>query len=121
MSTNHGQPAWITQPLSPYVIAQILNNEMPERRQRRDHEPLDSGCYLPAVEYGTAAAIMQEHGDDVIAYLRAHGGLPVLSMTRYSWNQLPCFYLSRAVLAFAQEHAALADWENDKPINLEES
>lgn len=118
-ATDYGQPAWLPIPISPYHIAAILTGEEPERANRADHEPLDSGCYMPAVEYYTARVVMEEYGDEVLDYLqRVTGRVPSPQMSRYSWCQLPCFFLSRAVLAFAREHAALADWENESPINL---
>lgn len=118
-TNEYGQPAWIIEPISPYDLAGILENERPYRKVARDHEPLDSGCYIPAVEYETARKTMEEHGDDVLDYLQeVKGRIPTPDMSRYSWHQLPCFFLSRAVLAWAEQHKHLADWENDEPIQI---
>jgi hypothetical protein len=93
-AADYGQPAWLPEPITHYELASML-------------------------QYDTAERVMRLYGDDVLDYLKAKTGyVPNPQMEKYAWCQLPSFFLSRAVLAFAREHAALADYENDNPIDL---
>lgn len=116
-AADYGQPEWLPEPITHYELASMLQYEA-DHGHERTHEPLDGGSYVPAVTYHIADQVMRQHGDDILDYLKNNGGLPVPSMHRYAWAQLPVFYLSRAVLVFARKHAALADWDNQNPINL---
>ena len=116
-AADYGQPAWLPKPVTHYELASILAYEA-DHGHERNHEPLDGGSYMPAIEYDTAERAMRHYGDEVLNYLATHGGVPVLSMRKYAWCQAPCFFLARAVLAFCRENAALADWENQNPIDL---
>ena len=50
-------PNWIEQDITHADIAAIVQGGCA------------SGAYMPAVTYATAAAVMAEHGDDVLQYL----------------------------------------------------
>lgn len=117
-AADYGQPAWLPEPITYYELASMLAYEADHGREPR-HEPLEGGSYMPAIQYDTARLVMEQYGDEVLDYLKSSTGrVPSPQMSRYAWCQLPCFFLSRAVLAFARKHASLADWENQNPIDL---
>jgi len=101
---TYHKPAWITEPLTPYDIAAILQGGCA------------SGAYMPAVTYHLANKTMAEHGDDVLQYLQDTLGELPKPPAEESWSGMACFYLSYAVELFCMEHEALADWENDDAI-----
>ena len=78
------QPAWITEPLTPYDIAAIYQGGCA------------SGAYMPAVTYNQAIETMGEYGDDVLDFIEDNVGKlpPPLDV---SWSGMACFYLSNAV------------------------
>jgi hypothetical protein len=97
-------PEWISADLSPNDIAAV------------NQGGCESGSYLPAVEYYTAAQTMAEYGDDVLDYLQEITGELPKHDDDISWGQMAVFYLSRAVELFCACHEHLADWENENPI-----
>ena len=93
-------PAWITEGLTPYHIAAVLQGGCA------------SGAYMPAVTYHSALKTMGDHGDDVCEYIAdALGELP--NVAGLSWSGLACHYLSLAVELWCAAHEHLADWESD--------
>jgi hypothetical protein len=104
--TNCNQPTWIIEPLSPADIAAVLQGGC------------DSGAYMPAVTYHTAAQTMTQHGDEVLQYLEDTTGELPMPPNDFSWSGLACFYLSNAVELFCAVHADCADWEDDEPLEI---
>ena len=101
---NYIEPDWITSPLSPNDIAAILQGGC------------ESGAYMDAVTYYTAAKTMAEHGDDVLDYLQQWTGELPTHADDISWSGLACFYLSAAVEQHCAEYSHLADWENEEQL-----
>jgi hypothetical protein len=95
-------PEWIEQDISPYDIAAIVQGGCA------------SGAYMPAVTYHRAAAIMAEHGDDVLDYITQSTGHLPLAPADTSWSGLACFYLSCAVELWASGiHRELEELESE--------
>jgi len=97
------QPNWITQDLTPYDIAAVLQ------------DGCASGAYMPAVNYYDACKTMAEYGQEVLIYIEDIFGVgectpPVDS----SWLQINSFYLSTAVELWCSANENIADWENDE-------
>jgi hypothetical protein len=82
-------PAWIDADITAADVAAI------------EHGGCDSGAYMPAVTYSTAADTMHKHGDAVLDYLEAvHGDVPAPPRGA-SWSAIAVHYLSMAVDAWA--------------------
>ena len=97
----NNQPEWITEDLTPYDIAAILQGGC------------DSGAYMPAVTYYDASTTMCEYGDQVLDYLEEHYGELPQPKNGASWSGMACFYLSRAVELWCLCNEGIADWDND--------
>lgn len=89
ISDNIDIPAWIDQDISPNDVAAIVQGGCA------------SGAYMPAVTYHQAAAIMSQHGDDVLQYIQDRLGELPKPGDDISWSGLACFYLSCAVELWA--------------------
>ncbi len=100
------QPNWITEILSPYDIAAI------------NQGGCASGAYMPAVTYHEAIETMSRYGDEVLDYIEEQTGALPKPPSTDSWGGLSCFYLSYAVELWAISHEALADWEDDEPLEV---
>ena len=61
----------------------------------------DSGAYMPAVTYSTAADTMARHGDAVLDYIESTYGELIAPPAGVSWSGMAVHYLSRAVDAWA--------------------
>jgi len=95
------QPNWITQQITPYDLAAILQSGCA------------SGAYMPAVTYHQALETMSEHGNDILNYLEeAYGSLPAVPNDS-SWSGMAVFYLSKAVELWCSEREDQGAWEDD--------
>lgn len=84
-------PDWIDRDISPADVAAIVQGGC------------DSGAYMPAVTYHEALATMNEHGDEVFAYLENQGyDVPSLLEDVDSWAGMACAIVSTAVECWAQ-------------------
>lgn len=82
-------PTWIEQDISPSDVAAIIQGGCA------------SGAYMPAVLGHSAAAVMAEHGDDVLQYIQdTYGELPP-PRDDESWSGIAVHYLSTAVELWA--------------------
>jgi len=82
-------PAWIDAEISAPDVAAI------------EQGGCESGAYMPAVTYATAADTMARHGDAVLDYLESvYGDVPAPPRGA-SWSAIAVHYLSRAVDAWA--------------------
>jgi hypothetical protein len=95
-ATTVDVPQWIEQDITPADVAAIVQGGC------------DSGAYMPAVTYHQALATMAEHGDAVWNYLdneydgeHFHPKLAELAGNIGSWHGLACYYVSKAVEAWA--------------------
>lgn len=87
-------PAWIDQDIDGATVAAIVQGGC------------ESGAYMPAVTYHEAVAIMAEHGDDVVEYLRDHGWTEVFTIDdQQTFRGFCCNLLSAAVESFANDAA----------------
>lgn len=95
-------PSWIEQDIAPYDVAAIV------------HGGCASGAYMPAVTYHRAAAVMADHGDDVLDYITQSTGHLPPAPADTSWSGLACFYLSYAVELWADSiHRELEELESE--------
>lgn len=60
-----------------------------------------SGAYMPAVRYYDAMETMNEHGDDVLDYIKDHYGELPQPRSDESWSGIAVHYLSLAVELWA--------------------
>ncbi len=82
-------PAWIQQDIDTSDVAAIVQGGCA------------SGAYMPAVTYATAAEVMAEHGDEVLAFIEGtYGELPA-PRDGESWRGIAVHYLSMAVELWA--------------------
>ncbi len=87
-------PAWVDADISPSTIISICQGGCA------------CGAYMPAVTYWRALATMDDHGDDVLQYIRdALGELPAPRADE-SWQGMACHYLSWAVELWAGDMLA---------------
>jgi hypothetical protein len=97
-------PSWIEQDIAPYDVAAIVQGGCA------------SGAYMPAVTYHRAAAVMADHGDDVLDYITQSTGHLPLAPADTSWSGLACFYLSCAVELWSSGiHCELEELETKEP------
>jgi hypothetical protein len=95
-------PSWIEQDIAPYDVAAIVQGGCA------------SGAYMPAVTYHRAAAVMADHGDDVLDYITQSTGHLPFAPADTSWSGLACFYLSYAVELWADSiHRELEELESE--------
>ncbi len=96
------QPNWITQDLTPYDIAAVIQGGCA------------SGAYMPAVDYYIAGETMNEHGDDVLDFINENMGEIPKTEPGESWRGMAVYYLSIAVELWCSSNEEIADWDNDE-------
>jgi hypothetical protein len=97
------QPSWITQDITPYDIAAILQGGC------------ESGAYMPAVTYYDACKTMAEYGQEVLMYIEDIFGVgEAVPSADSSWLQINVYYLSLAVELWVSANESIADWDNDE-------